>query len=390
MYRVLLIYPGSTPPKSDPGSNMEYHLSKYCQGDVLSTHWGVRDDLPKIPLAEIYRTHLGSFRYHATFSAKLPKFVRFFWDLSYFIRTGLWLSFTQGRYQAIVTYGPYTCGMAGWVVRAFTRSRLIIMMPAPPVETFKYVKTFLGKIKYQFARLIIPALIRSADAAWLLYPTQLDDLPGRKMTRVHVFPDFTPTTEIASIAEPQDRAVNPYLLFLGYPFQRKGVDLLIEAFLAITDAHPEFVLKVVGHCPDLTPYRKLAGDHPRILFERPVLHDEAIRLIVGCHLFILPSRLEGVPRVVVEAMAIGRPVIASRINGTPTILEDGRDGLLFESENVEELAERMDRLLSDPQLAYRLGEAAKHRIAHDFSSETFAIRFRDMIRDVVGDHAISA
>ena len=385
-FRVLLIYPGGMPPKPEAESNMEFFISKYCSGDLIGTHWGSRGHLPPLPLSDIYG-NLGSFRYHATFDPGLPKALKFFWDLSYFIREGLWLSVKSGRFQAIVTYGPYTCGMAGWVIRVLTGSRLIIMMPATPIESFKFVKTKLGRIKYLFARTFIPPLIRGADAAWLLYPSQLDGLPGGGPSRVHVFPDFTPTTGISHVPVPENLDSDPYVLFLGHPFHRKGVDLLLKAFRTVGPKHPRVRLRVVGHCPDLAPYREMAGDGLRISFERPTMHDEAMRLVAGCSLFVLPSRLEGVPRAVVEAMALGKPVVASRINGTPTVLEDGRDGLLFESENVKDLAEKMDQILSNPQLAKRFGESARKRVLTELSSENFASRFRDMIADVVAKPA---
>jgi glycosyltransferase involved in cell wall biosynthesis len=143
-------------------------------------------------------------------------------------------------------------------------------------------------------------------------------------------------------------------------------------------------LRIVGQCHDPTPYRELAGNCPTILIERPVMHGEAMQLMAGCTMFVLPSRLEGVPRVVVEAMAMGKPVVASKINGTPYILEHGREGLLFESEDVEGLAECMDQLLTDKQLAQTLGEHARERILRDHSTGIFASRFRDMIAEVVG------
>jgi glycosyltransferase involved in cell wall biosynthesis len=170
--------------------------------------------------------------------------------------------------------------------------------------------------------------------------------------------------------------------FLGHPFDRKGVDLLIKAFNQIANRHPDVSLKIVGFCDDLTPYRELANHSPRVAFLPGVAHQQAMELMDNCTVFVLPSRLEGVPRVVMEAMACKRPVVASRIHGIPTLIEDGKHGLLFESEDVAGLADCLDRVLGDQEFAQRLGDEAHRRILDEFSEERFVEFVRRMAAEV--------
>ncbi len=76
-----------------------------------------------------------------------------------------------------------------------------------------------------------------------------------------------------------------------------------------------------------------------------------------CSIFVLASRSEAMGRVLLEAMGAKKPIIASRTSGIPHYVRDGRNGLLFESENSADLTEKIVRLVQDPLLQRRLGES---------------------------------
>ena len=113
-----------------------------------------------------------------------------------------------------------------------------------------------------------------------------------------------------------------YLLFLGYPWYLKGVDVLIKAFNRVSSEFPEYKLKIVGYCPEgFDYYEKLAQGNTNIEFHKPVFYDKVIKLMAGCSLFILPSRTEAMGRVLLEAMACKKPIIASNVGGIPEIIK---------------------------------------------------------------------
>jgi glycosyltransferase involved in cell wall biosynthesis len=170
-----------------------------------------------------------------------------------------------------------------------------------------------------------------------------------------------------------------YVFFLGHPFNLKGVDVLIKAFRRITDSYPDLSLKVVGYCPDLAPYRALAAGNPRIEFLPGQPHERAMELMAGCAFFALPSRTEGVPRVLKEAMAAKKPFVATRVGGIPYLVGERLERVLVEPDNVDELASRMQLLLDDPALAARLAEEGHRRIFTEFSEARHAERFREML-----------
>jgi glycosyltransferase involved in cell wall biosynthesis len=99
---------------------------------------------------------------------------------------------------------------------------------------------------------------------------------------------------------------------------------------------------------------------------------------------VLPSRYEGLGRVVIEAFARGRGVVASRAGGILDLVDDGRQGLLVDAEDTTALADALVRVLSDGVLAGRLGAAARERFhAWNQKPEQFATRLRALVDAVL-------
>ena len=377
-YKVLFIGPGPVPPSKDPRENLHFHISEFCEGDFISKHWGSPQEYRGRSLTDLYDT-LGSFRYHAILSRAIPRPLRFPWEIAYLFRKGLQLSRVRHSFDAIVVYGAFSFAFVGWLLRLWTGAKLVIEVPGPPMGAHAFVRGTRNRIKTRLARLYVPALLRSADALRLYFPNQLQELPPGNDPPAFVFPDLVAVSLIAAMPAVATGQDGRYAFFMGHPFQRKGVDVLIKAFQLISAKFPDFSLKIVGYSPDLSPYRTLAGDNPRISFFPGQPHEQAMELMAGCTFFILPSRAEGVPRVVIEAMAARKPVISTRVHGIPYLVEDGVHGLLVEPGDVEGLASKMTLLLDDPDLAVRLAAEGQGRVLGRFSEGCYKDEFRRMM-----------
>jgi glycosyltransferase involved in cell wall biosynthesis len=99
--------------------------------------------------------------------------------------------------------------------------------------------------------------------------------------------------------------------------------------------------------------------------------------------FVLPSWTEGMPITVLEAMAHGKPVVATRVGGTAEVVVDGETGLLVPPRDPERLAEAISRILADPELARRFGEAGRARVEEHFSAEAMSRRVLAIYDEVV-------
>jgi glycosyltransferase involved in cell wall biosynthesis len=99
--------------------------------------------------------------------------------------------------------------------------------------------------------------------------------------------------------------------------------------------------------------------------------DDVPDLLAGADVFVLASASEGMPISVLEAMAAGLPVVASRVGGVPEVVADGETGLLVPPGSPQELAEALRRLLADPELRQRLGDAGRIRVRERFDLAPF-------------------
>jgi glycosyltransferase involved in cell wall biosynthesis len=102
--------------------------------------------------------------------------------------------------------------------------------------------------------------------------------------------------------------------------------------------------------------------------------DDVPALLAGCDVVCLPSRIEGLPLVVLEAMAYGKPVVATAVGGTPELVVDGKTGLLVAPGDAVALAEALRTVLRDSELAGRLGNAGRERVRTEFSAAAAATR----------------
>jgi glycosyltransferase involved in cell wall biosynthesis len=146
--------------------------------------------------------------------------------------------------------------------------------------------------------------------------------------------------EVGAEADP------PEVLFVGRLSPEKGIHELAEAARGLN-------LVVAGD----GPLRPLVPDALGF-----VPHEEVERLLARAAVVVLPSHREGLPMALLEAMAHGRAVVATPVGGIPGLVEDGRTGLLVPPGDAGALRAAIDRLLADPELRRRLGEAARERV----------------------------
>ena len=150
---------------------------------------------------------------------------------------------------------------------------------------------------------------------------------------------------------------------------QKGHKVLLDALPAVIRRFPALRVELVGHehlttIAELRRYAEQRGVAEHVSFAG--FRDDLPTLLAGWDVFVLPSLWEGFGLVLLEAMAAGRPVVASRVGPIPEVVVDGETGLLAEPGRPEALADALIRVLEDPALARRLGEAGRRRVAERF------------------------
>jgi glycosyltransferase involved in cell wall biosynthesis len=227
------------------------------------------------------------------------------------------------------------------------------------------------------ANLLLLLVGTAADCFKLLYPWQLKRYPSLQKKRAAVFHDFVPVSTI--VPTPGER----YILLVGYPWYTKGVDILIRAFRLIASQFPEYKLKLMGFYPDRRHLDELAGGCSQIEFVPAAPNEVALKVIGNCSVYVSASRTEGMARVLQEAMAAGKPIIASAVGGTPHCILHNDNGILVEPGNVNELAEKLAQVLSNPELCKRLAARAHGRVFSQFDERAYVRSFRAMLEEVL-------
>ena len=112
-----------------------------------------------------------------------------------------------------------------------------------------------------------------------------------------------------------------------------------------------------------------------------------VRVLAASDIVVMPSRAEGLPHLLLEALAVGRPVLASRVGGIPDVVHDGETGLLVPPDAVPAVAEGLRRLLADPELASQLGRAGQRYVQRHCSPERAGRRLASVYRAVLAERA---
>jgi len=194
------------------------------------------------------------------------------------------------------------------------------------------------------------------------------------------FMDLEPFVESAPAPLPE----RPVVLFVGVLERYKAVDVLAEAWRLAGPRVPEAMLHLVGRGALHETAAALVGDLPaQARWTESLSTPDVARALDEATVLVLPSRSEGLGRVVVEAFCRGRGVVGSRVGGIPDIVEDGISGVLVEPGDPQGLADALVRVLSDRPLAERLG-AASHAAVRPWlaTPEEYARRIRELVDEV--------
>jgi len=172
--------------------------------------------------------------------------------------------------------------------------------------------------------------------------------------------------------------------YVGNILPHKGLRRLIEA-MSRAGSRASLHLVVAGTGSDEAACRQLAADRglaAQVTFSGWLSTVETEAMLAACDVVALPSQWEGLPYVLLEAMACARPVIAGRVFGIPEVVDDGVTGVLVDPLRIDEIAHALDRL-GDTALREKMGAAARTRFERLFTLEIQAARMQALYRSLV-------
>lgn len=269
----------------------------------------------------------------------------FYWPLAFV--AAFWICLTK-KMDTVVCQGPLVEGLVGTILKKILGKELIVelhgdwgfkknLSKIAPIS-LKNADKVRGVANY----LIAKAKKISPDKAYYLFPT---------------------FTDLDDFLKEENTSFQKYILFVGRKDVVKGIKYLEEAYELIRSDFPGFELVMVG---EGLPAGKLPLEETR-------------KKMKDCYCLVVPSITEGLPRVILEAMALGKPVVASNVGGIPDLVKDGQTGFLFEVANSKELAEKLRILLNDEKLAIEMGQKGREIIKENFSNEKYIDNYLRMI-----------
>ncbi len=339
-----------------PGGVSEYmhflgkHLQSLgCTVIILAPHYeeAYQGTIPTKRLGRCYLINANMATITITFHHKLPLLVRDF--------------IKKERFDIVHTNGPLGWTLPYW---AFHYSR------GCNVVTFH--TAFTGFNLYRIAKVIFKREFQKRIHG-VIYPSRA----ARNMTHPHfrlpyrIIPNGIDTERFNHTVEPLGKFqdTRPKILFLGRLDPRKGLDRLLAAFPIVKQKIPEAVLVVVGSGPALRSYQRSVPKHLRssVLFEGRVEADLIPRYYASSTVYVSPATGGEVFGIVLtEAMATGKPVMASNIPGYNEVIQDNVSGSLFDVDNTQDIANKIATVLQDEKLRKNLSAGARKR-ALEFS-----------------------
>jgi teichuronic acid biosynthesis glycosyltransferase TuaC len=176
----------------------------------------------------------------------------------------------------------------------------------------------------------------------------------------------------------------PVILSVGNLIAVKGHELLLRAFAEIHERFPEHSLESIGDGPERTRLQKLAeelGVAGRVHFRGRQSRRQVADAMRLATIFALPSRYEGLGCVYLEAMSTGKPVIACAGQGIDEVIEQGINGCLIGTDDLQGLTDTLVQLLQQPEVRRMMGEAARRTILHAYTLEQQAARLLQVYRE---------
>jgi glycosyltransferase involved in cell wall biosynthesis len=290
------------------------------------------------------------------------------------------------RFQpdAVLVQGAHETALA-LLGRTLARSRakIVVDVHGDPAAATRLYGSSLRKVLSPLGDALARRGIRGADGVRTVSPFTSDAVRaagGEPTAAFAAFMDLEPF-----LAPPADLPERPVALFVGVLERYKAVDVLAEAWRLAAPRVPEATLHLVGRGTLREVPDKLVESLPGQTRWTEVLPTHGVvRALDEASVLVLPSRSEGLPRIVVEAFCRGRGVIGASAGGIPDLVSDGENGVLVPVEDAQALADVLVRVLSDRALAERLGAGARVSAEPWLSTpEEYARRLGELIDAVV-------
>lgn len=212
-------------------------------------------------------------------------------------------------------------------------------------------------------------------------------ISGLSRSRIHIIPQGINLNEIQTTGMVKGHIQHPCILYMGRLAKEKGVEILIKAIPIIRKSIPDVHVYIAGSGQDEKRLIDLAGKlnlRDSVEFLGFLSGEKKWSYYKSSDVCIVPSIYESFGIALLEAMACGKPVVASNVGNVPEVVENGKNGLLFEYGNFNDLAEKTIFLLQNKEYREKLGENGRER-SKEFQWDKIAERTVGIYEEVISE-----
>ena len=261
----------------------------------------------------------------------------------------------------ITSQSPFSDGLVAWALRSRCKAKWLVQLHMSSLDNPHWLAQ--SRANWLRARLGKFLLLR-ADAVRVVSESAslwLQKRLGMPEERIFVVPVGTGLVA-KLIPLSREHAASKTVLFVGRLSVEKGVPTLLHAFAHVQTAHHDARLVIVGDGPERTNLQELAsalGLQDCVRFVGWTPYEQLPRFYANADVVVIPSLHESYGRVIVEAMSFGRATVATDTEGARSLIQDGRTGFVVPVQDIPALASKISDLLRNPQVANKVGQAAR-------------------------------
>lgn len=314
------------------------------------------------------------------------------------ILTFIWDAYRIGRkvckenkIDVITTQDPLLTGLVGYLLKRKFKIPLNVQLHGNYLDNDFWLKD--SKL-FRILNMIGKFVVKRADCvrvvSSIIKNTLINKL-GIPSEKIITFPVFTDVSKFENSASKDNlkgkyRDFDNFVLFVGALIKRKNVESLVSAARDVIKKYPKTLFLIVGEGKERTKLSKLATKlkvGQNIRFEGKVTQKDLPSYYQMCNLFVLPSKEDGWGRVVIEALACGKPVIVSDACGVSDVVISAECGFVFPVNRADILAERIIYLLDNPELREEMGRIGKELVIEKLDIKKNAYKYRELYEKTI-------
>jgi len=196
--------------------------------------------------------------------------------------------------------------------------------------------------------------------------------------------DISTIKDISTLKQERDKLE---ITWVGRMVEVKGLQYLIKAMDNIVSGYPNAHLTLIGDGPLKKKFKRVVKElsiDSNISFIGFINNEDVMQYLESSDIFVLPSISEGFPVVILEAMAVAKPVVASNVGGIPDAVEDGNTGFLVEPKNPEQLTEKISYLIDHPEERKRMGNNGRRMVEEKFTWDKITGKIIGIYKNILG------